>query len=76
MKPEFIAMIVDLFSVEAVDVVTGECNMKMKYYVFIASNAMFLSYNLYLPYVDKGVNRDEPFYIPGCEPIMGEDYLN
>ncbi|CAO2837134.1 unnamed protein product [Amaranthus hypochondriacus] len=75
MKPEFIAMIVDMSSVEAVDVVRGECNMKMKYYVFIASNAMFLSYNLYLPYVDKGVNRDEPFYIPGCEPIMGEDLL-
>lgn len=73
MKNKPIALIVDQFSTEAIKTIAQEFNMFK--YVFIASNAMFLSYNLYLPHVDKVVNRDEPFYIPGCEPIPGEDLL-
>ncbi|KAJ8431589.1 hypothetical protein Cgig2_025631 [Carnegiea gigantea] len=72
MKIKPAALIVDLFATEAIKI-AEEFNMKK--YVFVASNARFLAYTLYFPTVEKEVKRDEPFRIPGCEPIPGEDLL-
>ncbi|KAL9229438.1 hypothetical protein vseg_004904 [Gypsophila vaccaria] len=67
------AIIVDQFGVEAVKAV-GE-DFDMLKYVFIASNAWFLAYNAYLPYIQKQVDPSKMFYIPGCESIPGGDLL-
>ncbi|XP_021853201.2 anthocyanidin 3-O-glucosyltransferase 5 [Spinacia oleracea] len=66
-----IALIVDHFGTEAIRAVANEFNMLK--FVFICTNAWFLSYNLYLPYVKEVIKRGEPFYIPGCEPLVGDD---
>lgn len=66
-------LIVDVLWTQAIDI-ANEFNMIK--YAFIPSNARFLSYLWYLPcLVGKSVTQDEPFYIPGCEPNLGEDLV-
>ncbi|KAK9669932.1 hypothetical protein RND81_13G164900 [Saponaria officinalis] len=67
------AIIVDQFGIEAVKVLAEEFDVLK--YVFIASNAWFLAYNAYLPYVQNKVDPNKMFYIPGCESIPGRDLL-
>ena len=73
MKRKPIALIVDQFGVVAFDKIAQDFNMFK--YVFIASNARFLSYALYFPYVDYN-NRGDYVRIPGCEPIPCEELNN
>ncbi|XP_074294317.1 UDP-glycosyltransferase 72E1-like [Silene latifolia] len=74
MKVKPVAIIVDQFGIEAVKVVAEEFNMLK--YVFIASNAWFLAYLTYLPYLQKRVYPNTPLYIPGCKSIPGGDLLD
>ncbi|KAH7566449.1 hypothetical protein ACOSP7_022940 [Xanthoceras sorbifolium] len=71
------ALIVDLFGSEAM-VIADE--LKMLKYVFIASNAWFLSATTYFPTIDKQleeehINQQKPLMIPGCKPVPFEDTL-
>lgn len=73
MKHKPIALIVDQFGVVAFEKIAQDFNMFK--YVFIASNARYLSYALYFPYVDYN-DRGDYFRIPGCEPIPWEELNN
>lgn len=67
------AMIIDVFWTDAIKI-ADEFNMKK--YLFFVCNARFLAFTLYLPHADLNkVNRDEPFFIPGCEPVPGDDLV-
>ncbi|XP_074294338.1 uncharacterized protein LOC141622179 [Silene latifolia] len=72
MKVKPTAFIVDQFGIEAVKMVGKEFNLSK--YVFIASNAWFLAYLVYLPYVRNEVNPNKPYCIPGCESISAGDW--
>ncbi|EOA26036.1 hypothetical protein CARUB_v10019444mg [Capsella rubella] len=71
------ALIVDFFGLDALPL-GGELNMLT--YIFIASNARFLSVALYFPTLDKDKEEEhtinkQPMVMPGCEPVRFEDTL-
>ncbi|ESQ45460.1 hypothetical protein EUTSA_v10010324mg [Eutrema salsugineum] len=71
------ALIVDLFGLDALRL-GREFNMLT--YIFIASNARFLSVVMYFPTLEKDVEEEhiikkKPLAIPGCEPVRFEDTI-
>ncbi|KAJ1442394.1 UDP-glycosyltransferase family, conserved site [Sesbania bispinosa] len=72
------ALIVDFFGTEALPV-AEELNIPK--FVYVASNAWFLSLLVYSPVLDKQiegqyVNQKEPLQIPGCNPVRPEDVID
>lgn len=68
-------LIVDLFGTESLPI--GD-ELGIPKYVYLASNAWFLSLITYSPTLDKEVEgeyveRTEPLKIPGCRPVRPED---
>ncbi|CAN1793805.1 Hydroquinone glucosyltransferase [Linum perenne] len=73
-----VALIVDMFGTDALDVAKGFGVMG---YVAMLSNAMSMAMFLYLPELDEEVtgaysDLKEPVRIPGCIPINGSDLLD
>ncbi|KAK1588443.1 hypothetical protein Q3G72_023346 [Acer saccharum] len=71
------ALVVDLFGSEAMAIAD---EFEMLKYVFIASNAWFLSATAYFPTINKRleeehINEKKPLMIPGCKPVRFEDTL-
>lgn len=70
------ALVVDLFGTDALGI-ADEFNMLK--YVFIASNARFSAYMLFVPEIDRAEivehvrNEKKPLNIPGCKPLKFED---
>ncbi|GMH25251.1 hypothetical protein Nepgr_027094 [Nepenthes gracilis] len=63
------ALIVDLFGTEAIKIAD---EFDMLKYVFIASNALFLAFTVYFPFMGK-IEKDEPLILPGCNPVPFEN---
>lgn len=70
--------IADLFCTEALAVAD---EFSMGKYVFIASNAKFLSMIVYFPTIgekaeDEHIKEERPLEIPGCKPVQFRDTLS
>jgi hydroquinone glucosyltransferase len=73
-----VALVVDLFGVEAFDVAK---EFGVLSYIFFPTTAMVLSLILYLPELDEKFSceyRDlpEPIKLPGCVPVHGSDLID
>lgn len=71
-------LIVDLFGTESLPV--GD-ELGIPKFVYVASNAWFLSLTTYCPTLDKEVEGEyveqtEPLKIPGCRPVRPEDVVD
>ncbi|KAK6922760.1 UDP-glucuronosyl/UDP-glucosyltransferase [Dillenia turbinata] len=71
-------LIVDLFGTEALCLAE---EFKISKYVYVATNARFLSFSLHVPTLHeliKGefVDQKEPLKIPGCKPVRPEDVVD
>ncbi|CAK9319134.1 unnamed protein product [Citrullus colocynthis] len=77
-KSNLVGLVVDLFGTDAFDLAK---QFNISSYMFFPSNAMLLSFALFLPKLDESVAgefRDlpEPIKIPGCIQIEGKDLLD
>ncbi|GLT79982.1 hypothetical protein SLA2020_514460 [Shorea laevis] len=77
MKCRPTVLIVDLFGTEAMAVAD---EFMMSKFVFIASNAWFLTLAAYFPTIDEmaedeHIKEQQPLKIPGCKPVRFEDTL-
>ncbi|GMY30502.1 hydroquinone glucosyltransferase-like [Fagus crenata] len=73
-----VALVVDLFGVEAFDVAK---EFGVSSYIFYPTTAMSLSLDLYIPELDQKYSceyRDlpEPVKLPGCVPVHGSDLID
>ncbi|KAF3439042.1 hypothetical protein FNV43_RR17317 [Rhamnella rubrinervis] len=78
MKQPPTVLIVDLFSTEALEIAE---ELGIPKYVFMATNAWFLSLTIYVPTLDKVVkgeyvDQTEPFQIPGCKSLKPEEVVD
>lgn len=72
------AFIVDIFGTESL-ILAEELNIPK--FVYVASNAWFLSLLLYSPILDKQIKtpyleHNEPLKIPGCKPVRPVDLVD
>lgn len=72
------ALIVDIFSTEVMSVAI---DLNIPKFVYVASNAWFLSLLVYSPVLDRQVqgqyvDQKEPLKIPGCNPVRAEDVVD
>ncbi|KAL5798904.1 hypothetical protein ACOSQ2_003724 [Xanthoceras sorbifolium] len=77
-RTNVVAFVVDFFCTETFEV-AREFNLSS--YLFFPSNAMVLSFLLYLPKLDEMVSCEfkdltEPVKIPGCLPVHGRDFAD
>ncbi|XVF15705.1 hypothetical protein REPUB_Repub09cG0178600 [Reevesia pubescens] len=69
------ALIVHVFAIECLGIAD---EIKIPKYVFVSTNAWFLSLLIYTPILEKEVegeyvDKKEPFCLPGCSSIRAED---
>ncbi|KAK2408731.1 UDP-Glycosyltransferase superfamily protein [Trifolium repens] len=72
------ALIVDIFGTESL-ILAEQLNIPK--FVYVASNAWFLSLLLYSPILDKQIKtpyleHNEPLKIPGCKPVQPVDLVD
>ncbi|WJX88347.1 coniferyl-alcohol glucosyltransferase [Trifolium repens] len=72
------ALIVDIFGTESL-ILAEELNIPK--FVYVASNAWFLSLLVYSPILDKEIKtpyleHNEPLKIPGCKPVRPVDLVD
>ncbi|KAK6922761.1 UDP-glucuronosyl/UDP-glucosyltransferase [Dillenia turbinata] len=70
-------LIVDLFGTEALCLAE---EFKISKYVYVATNARFLSFSLHVPTLHELIkgefaDQKEPLKIPGCKPVRLEDVV-